>query len=541
MFYHDLKVSGLSGSSGKRYIVASYGGITALIPHAECHGNANLLQLLADRNLVLPGAPAAKTLLQRIYDVNDFPVGNVIATPGYADGQFTLGNGVVIGLDARRSQIAFSTDATLFNQAGTLGSWRSEIARHLEGQPIPMMAMLLAFAVPLATITGNSICRSIEFVGAPSSGIRILPLLLAGVSGTPARHVAQFAQLVNGSGGTLSHHNDLALPVVGSDVCLAGESPARRALATKGYLFPSQVEEDDIVHNACRVLFCHEPLLGAGDAITGLASSAADRHISIRIPSERPYGIFERLPKKCPDTAALTRHLSNRVQHHHGVALRRFLDHLVGASSDNLGALQSLVSGHMNTFRTKAAGNRNDLCDAVITDTFALAYAAGEIAKQQGVLPDEWQIGPATMRCYRRYRFQAGAPRPFAELLREISTGDDVVQIGGSKRLIGSLQDANVFVKHLGSTIEVMIRPHAIYALLPDWDRWRRTPSAKKMMVTEKGRLQVKRILVDGSKKRVYCFRMPSPSMEDQPKRNIKQAGGRAKRRGSAIRGQRRD
>jgi hypothetical protein len=174
-------------------------------------------------------------------------------------------------------------------------------------------------------------------------------------------------------------------------------------------------------------------------------------------------------------------------------------------------ALNRLVSKRMAAFRRAAAGNRNDHCDAMITDTFAVAYAAGWIARGQGILPASWRINVATMRCYRRHLHQAVPPRSFNDILLEIAAGDGVVEIGGSEPQTASLDTTNVFVKHSGRGTEVMIRPAAIDTVIADWKHWAGTPSVKRMMVMEKGHLTVKRRLSDGTVHRVYCFRL-SPS-----------------------------
>ncbi|WP_294211006.1 DUF927 domain-containing protein [uncultured Sphingomonas sp.] len=517
MFYHDLKVAGYSDCNGKRFISASYEGRTAIIPHAMCYGKAeDVLPALADRGLVIPGPSAAKTLLERIYRITEFEAANVIATPGYANGQFTLGDGSVISKDTRRPMIAFAADPMIFGEAGTIKSWQREIARHIAGQPIPMMAMLLAFAAPLAAITGTPICHSIEFVGLASSGVDVLPYLLASVCGAPARQVTQFARVARSDESVSFYHNDLALAVIGSDVCLAGETAGRRALAVKNYLFPSHSGAGEISRNRCMVSFSHEALLSQADAATELAPLAAGKHVSIRVPGERKYGIFEGLPSTCPNSSALAKRLVNRAHQHHGVPLRRFLDHLVEMSSIDLTELNRVVSKRLEAFRKAAADDRNDQCEAIVTDTFAIAYAAGWIARHIGILPPTWPVNVAVMRCYRHYRHQAAPPRSFIDILREIAAGDDVVQIGGSESQTGSFEGTNVFVKNLGRRIEIMIRPDAIHALLPDWNRWLGRSAAKNMMVTEKGRLTVKRSLGEGTKERVHCFRIPSSSRVGQ-------------------------
>ncbi len=515
MMFYDLTVSGYSDRNGKRFISVSYGGADAYLPLEMFRGKGeDVLHVLADRGVVLTGASAAKTLLERVYRVSDFEPGNMITSPGYADGSFVLADGSVFGADADQVKIAFTTNQLAYSEAGTLEDWRDQVAALINDQHIPMMAMLLAFAAPLAAVTRRPMLRSIEFVGSASSSLSILPWLMACVTGAPTRQVVQFAQLASGRGDIPPYHNDLAVPVLGSDVLLAGEKPARRVAAFKNFLFPDHLGEQEPGGGGaafgCLVSFSNEPLLGDDDAASDLFALAAGQHVSIRVASTEKYGVFDKMPGNCPGSAPLARRLATRVSEHHGVALRHFLRHITEASSTNPTALNALVSRRIRAFRKAAASNRNDHCESVVTNTFALAYAAGWIAHMIGILPADWRSSRAVMTTYRRNLYRSPLPRSFQDALQEIAAGANVVQLSGSAQPTGRFDDTNVFFRNRTRGNELLIRPSAIYAVIPDWDALVRLPSVKSTMITEKGRLTVKRRLGDGEAQRVFCFKLPS-------------------------------
>lgn len=513
MLYGELTVSGCLDNNGNRFISVSYEGVNAHLPLHMFRGKGeDVLHVLADRGLVLPGASAAKTLLERVYRVKDFEPANVITKPGYANGSFVLADGSVFGVDADEVKIAFTTNQLAYSEAGTLEQWSDQVAALINDQHIPMMAVLLAFAAPLAAVTQRPTCRSIEFVAPPSSSISILPWLMASVTGAPTRQVVQFAQLASGRGGMPPYHNDLAVPVLGSDVFLMGEKPARRVTAFKNFLFPSHLGERESGSDTgfgCLVLFSNQPLLGSADAVSELSSLAAGQHLSIRIAPEHKYGVFDKLPPTCPGSASLASRLADRVSLNHGVALRHFLRHITEAYSTDPTALNALVSQRISAFRRAAAGNRNDHCESAITDTFAMAYAAGWIACKIGILPADWRIARAVMKTYRRNLYRSPLPRSFQDTLREIAAGATIVQLGGDEGQIGPFDDKDVFVRNRERGNELLIRPSSIYSVIPDWHALVHLPSVRSTMVTEKGHTTVKRRLGDGPAQRMFCFKLP--------------------------------
>ena len=512
MSFTYLTVKGLLDQHGQRFVSISRNGQTATVAHRACLGRAEvLLNLLAAHGLVLTGADAIKNLLDNVQSVTNFEAALIIESPGYADGRFTLGDGSIFGPDADNSKIAFATDASTASEAGTLEGWRDQVADAIGGQYIPMTVVLFAFGAPLAAITGRPLCRSIEFVASPSSGIDILPVLLASVTGAPARQFAQFAQTANSP--VTPFHNDAAVPVVGSDAFMMGETLARRVLAVKSYLFPTlrAVQEDLAAHRpGCLVSFSNEPLLAHVDEGIAFRSATAGHHVSVRLTSERRYGVFESLPKGFPNSAALASHLATQASQQHGVALRRFLSHVTGASFSNPAELGKRVERYINAFRKAAASDRNNHCDAAVTDTFATAYAAGRIAQDAGILPSDWMVSRATIRCYRRYLYRPALPRNFKDVLQEIASGSDVVHLDGSEQQAEVIQRAQVFVLHRKRGNELLVRRDVIRTTHPNLYALMATPDAENVMVKETGHRTVKRRLTSDVVERVYCFRLPS-------------------------------
>jgi len=194
---------------------------------------------------------------------------------------------------------------------------------------------------------------------------------------------------------------------------------------------------------------------------------------------------------------------------HHGVALRRFLSYVTDELSTDQKAFDALVSNYIRVFRKYAAGDRNDHCEAIVIDTLALAYAAGQIAQKAGILPSDWRIGSAVMKTYRDDLYRPTSPRSFNDVLLELAAGDDVLHLDGREHGVGMIERAQVFVKHRKRRNELMIRSNAIDAILPDLDVWAKTPSLQNSMVKENGHRTVKRLLPGNVSERMFCFRLP--------------------------------
>ncbi len=500
---------GLMARNGQRFVRISYNDRTAYIPQHLCIGK-QLIDLLAIQGLIVTGTRSEKNLFDNISSISAFEPAHIIASPGFIDGRFTLGDGSVIGPEADDLIVAFTKNTHVAREIGTLKGWRNRIAQPIGDQHIPMMAVLFAFAAPLAAMVRHPMCRSIEFVGTAASGVGLLPILLASVAGAPTLQMLRFEQVVNGQ--VPPFHTDTAVPVVGTDAFMAGETNAKRVSAVKNYLFHTlrNVSEGLVEQEpGCLVSFCHQSLLDYVDEGANLSSLAAGRHISIRVPSDLPHGIFKSLPASYPDSAALARRLVDQVNRHHGVALRQFLSYVTGQLVSDPKALNGFVSDRIKAFRKHAAGDRNDHCEAIVNDTFALAYAAGRIAQKAGILPSDWRIGSAVMRTYRDDLCRPATLRSFNDVLREIAAGEDVVHLDGREHEAGLIQRAQVYVRYRQRGNELLIRPEAINSVVPDFTARANTKAVENVMVKEKGHHTVKRVLPGNVSERVLCFRLP--------------------------------
>lgn len=106
------------------------------------------------------------------------------------------------------------------------------------------------------------------------------------------------------------------------------------------------------------------------------------------------------------------------------------------------------MSRRISAFRKAAASDGNDHCETTVTETFAMAYAAGWIAREIGILPADWHITRAVMTTYKRNLYRSPLPRSFQDVLQEIAAGANVVQLNGGERPTGPFDDTNVFVRN---------------------------------------------------------------------------------------------
>lgn len=514
LLWKDLEVTGLRGAGNQYFYSIKYGKTQTVVPAYICTGRGEeLLRLLARRGVVIPGFESAKTLLDRIDRVSAFTPADIVAAPGYTGGKFVLADGMIVGPQTDKVKIAFTLDSARWATAGSVEGWRDRVAKHLAGNPLAMMAVLLGFAVPLATLTGRRMCRLIEFAGEPSAGVEFLSSLLASVAGPSDVQCVQFADIIRDQGGALAPYTNLAVPVIGVDISLGCETTQKCMAAIKAFCTLSPTGEFGTHFNAkpgCLISFSAKPLLSWLDADCPISNAVGADQLSLRIGRRHTHGVFQRLPKSCENTAAFIRRLNANLAEQHGSALKVFVTHVLDSLTSNPRALQTEIKRHIETFRRFSKADLDDLRLARIVETMGIVYAAGRIAKSAGILPSTWRIDNAVGRVYRRHLAVELTPPPFSEVICRIAADPATFQCGNDKETDDAIRSAKAFVSKRERGTELWIRPKFINDLIPDWEVARRSRGVQRLLIVEKGHRTVKRQLAKGVNERVVCIRLHS-------------------------------
>jgi putative DNA primase/helicase len=160
------------------------------------------------------------------------------------------------------------------------------------------------------------------------------------------------------------------------------------------------------------------------DGTQRLAGEEA-RLIDVPVPA-RPAGIFDRLPRRKPTLTSglLAEKLREAAAQTYGTAGRAYVEALVADCGADERALRKRLSLGCQRFLHKARVDMDDAYAVRFAKRFALAYAAGLLAIDYGIVP--WKRS-LLWRCVRRvYReaisIRASAPDPLESVVSNILT-----------------------------------------------------------------------------------------------------------------------
>jgi putative DNA primase/helicase len=149
------------------------------------------------------------------------------------------------------------------------------------------------------------------------------------------------------------------------------------------------------------------------------------RLIDVPVPA-RPSGIFDRLPQRKPtlNSGLLAEKLREAAAQTYGTAGRAYVEALVADCGTDDRALRKRLSRRCLRFLHKARVDMHDAYAVRFAKRFALAYAAGLLAIDYGIVP--WR-GSLVWRCVRRVyrkaiRMRASAPDPLESAVSNILT-----------------------------------------------------------------------------------------------------------------------
>ena len=285
-----------------------------------------------------------------------------------------------------------------FDQGGTLGEWRANIAQPSERNSRLNFAICAALAGPLLDIT-NEDSGGFHFVGSSSTGKTTALRVAASVWGGPS-HLKRWRATSNAIEGLAVQHCDAALildelaQVEARDAGAIAYSLANGQGKARSYADASAKQI-----STWRLLF-----LSAGEV--GLAAHMAEaqrkakagqevRLAEIDADAGAGFGLFDVVPEGIEANLFADR-LNNATKKYYGHLGSQFVEHLIADSAGVADIGQAAQRLAATLAGTNQAGQVRR-----VAGRFALAAVAGELATQWGLTG--WQEGSATSavkRCF---------------------------------------------------------------------------------------------------------------------------------------------
>lgn len=517
MYIYGLSVEGATSLSGRRWVRVSFKGQKAHLPHQQLAGSSNgALAALGRAGVIMSGPDAAKGLASKIMQLDDFPPKPLADWPGWNGQHFALPDGTVVSpAGHRQAKAVFEIAVGKCSSAGTIDGWKAGVAAPLMGQPLPMFAIMFALMPPLLELSDHPLNPCFELVGPTGTGKTLLQNLAASALGSVSYPVA-LNQALRQAEGERAKHEDLPMILRGAALLFAGESQSARASLFKQFIWSLVDRQSDLNSNSGLpalgrsgfLILSARPLADlVGDR--QLRQEAQDRVVTLEVEAKRALGIFEHVPKGFPSLSHFLRALSGALAENHGQAIRHFLGKLVQNRAENEAALRSRIASMVGLFRTKAGVNLNDGSAVRTADAFGLVFAAGKLAREYGVLPDDWECGPTVLACYQRY-FRKDVPeRSFPDRLAEIADSESVVHLrpGEASVSLAEIEAGTKFVRHRSTRRELVVRPQHIQDVFSDWSAVSREEAVKALLIRDGRHLTTKRKLAkDLPAEPVFCF-----------------------------------
>ncbi len=373
----------------------------AMPAELTCGDGIELAKELARGGLDIDPTRKSRELLNA-YLVRSAPPRFVRCTSrtGWHEGSFVLHDEVIRQQGGEDIFLQSARDETLgMVQAGTLQSWREQVASLAAGNSRLVFALSLAFAAPLAELANES--GGFHIIGTSSAGKSTALEAAASVWGSPTDYGYKWRATSNGLEGLCASRNDLLVildELAQVDPREAGES---------AYLIANGQGKARASRNGSmrtptrwRVL-----LLSAGEISlaqhmqeAGKQSRAGQeiRLIDIAAESGAGMGMFDTL-HGMDSGAALSQAIKAACQQHHGTAGRVFLQQLVPQRDAVAGLIRDTRAGFLS--ENVPDGASGQVLRAA--NRFALVAVAGETATAWGLTG--WPRGEAMAAAVRLF------------------------------------------------------------------------------------------------------------------------------------------
>ncbi len=285
-----------------------------------------------------------------------------------------------------------------FAARGTLAGWQRDIAALAIGNDAIGLALCIAFAGPLLDVVGQA-SGGFHLVGASQIGKSTAAFVAGSVWGRGDRsgQVRQWRTTSNGLEAIAAETTDSVLILDE-----AGQADAREfgdivyALANEGGKSRAGRSGEARRRRTWRIIALSTGEITVeqkiGEAGKRMMAGLDVRLISLDADAGTGHGIFNTVH----DFAAgrdIAIHLAEAARTHYGTPARAYLDRLAAARAADPEALRSQISGAVRDFLTDFCPPGADSQVQSVAARFGLVAAAGELAREYGVLP--WPLGEA--------------------------------------------------------------------------------------------------------------------------------------------------
>ena len=405
------------------------------IPRSSCFPDPNeAIARLKKARIEIMGPDNRNSILKEAIAINRFPPRLIIEHSGHYENCFGYNDGRVFTPDSLRNAkkrglspdhknvemidqfetppIAYTKGLLCVQARGTLEEWKRDVVGLVEGQHLPIFAILMALAAPLISLTNLSGNYLIMYVGPPRKGKSTTIAVAASVCGPSTdsvpgqRYLRKFNQTMNRIEEKLPLYRDM--PMIIDDLSSFGTMKTRaetlRTLVHNIYDGDGRERFGDPLDTGSHVrtigqftandtasaMLRHE----SGDAV----AAVVDRLIEIPVP-RGDEGVFNKSNPDFDDTEALAIEVSDRLNNYHGTAMPAFLQHLMAHRQERGDLLQSDFRTRMNEFALLPAVLDFGPISSRVLALFGLASLAGRLGKRYGVIPDAIDCDAAVVHC----------------------------------------------------------------------------------------------------------------------------------------------
>ncbi|MXO86475.1 DUF927 domain-containing protein [Altererythrobacter aurantiacus] len=475
---------------------------------------------LANENIVL-AKDSYVQLSDEVAEYDGFQTTVVCEQPGWNGTFFAFADGNLIGSKDDVKPIAiFKADKTLLGVNGDHNTWKTEVADLLSSHHLAEVAMMLGFCAALLPFDSRDMNFGIEFAGERATGKSTLLDCVASIAGPPNRYVVSMNATTNALDAMMPRYRHMPFLLDEANlVTLASGSKGGRDIASlifqlsEGRSKKRLGQEEKAAGQFTFLMSTNRPWHeNARQLDSEIARAVADRMMTIKVRRKEKGGVFNRKVTWDSTVADFCQRLSQAIARNHGTALPHFVSFLTEQEAKHgPGWTDAQVREKAAQFKKDIRRWPNIVVEDRVLHSFAMIYAAGEIAIASGALPNSFTPNKSVRMALRRTlsaREQIIEP---IDLLRALVDDEDVLDLRNSLTSASKkdIDLASGIIKENYGMDEFLLTREQIARLPIDRTALLNDPEVRKVMFYEGGRNTVKRKLTGhDDRNRYVCINL---------------------------------